>query len=98
VRLALALALTLAADPAAACHRFSVWHYPWRQSCNLRGGVVPAPKLRTIETAPGAVARDRGRPTVALPSLARGDLDAGEADEPIRAHVLLRAALEGDNR
>jgi hypothetical protein len=32
-----------------------------------------------------------------LPSLARADLDGGEADEPTRADVLLRAALEAAN-
>ena len=35
MRLALALALMLAADPAAACHRFSVWRYPQPQHCGV---------------------------------------------------------------
>ena len=34
MRLALALALTLAAEPVSA-HCFSVWHYPWRQNCRV---------------------------------------------------------------
>jgi hypothetical protein len=33
--IALALALTLAAQPAFACHRYSVWHYPSPQRCPL---------------------------------------------------------------
>ena len=36
-------------------------------------------------------------PEIPLPSLARADLDGGEADEPTRAKVLLRAALEAAN-
>jgi hypothetical protein len=35
MRLALALALTLAADPAVACHRFSVWRFPYPQRCGV---------------------------------------------------------------
>jgi hypothetical protein len=32
-----------------------------------------------------------------LPSLAQADLAGGEADEPTRARILLRAALEAAN-
>jgi hypothetical protein len=34
---------------------------------------------------------------IALPSLAQADLDGGGADEPTRARLLLRAALEAAN-
>jgi hypothetical protein len=35
MRLAFALVLTLAADPAVACHRFSVWRFPQPQRCGM---------------------------------------------------------------
>jgi hypothetical protein len=106
VRLALALALTLAADPAVACHRYSVWHYPFRQSCGaarLSKASVFRVQLskalgNQIRKPVSFVNRAPEMPTVPLPSLAKADLDEPEADEPTRARVLLRAALEGDNR
>ena len=54
--LALAIALTAALPtPAAACHRFSRWHYPWAQRCSVER--APTPRLvriaaREIEPAP----------------------------------------------
>ena len=36
-------------------------------------------------------------PDIPLPSLARTDCDGGAADEPTRARILLRAALEAAN-
>ena len=38
-----------------------------------------------------------GPAAIALPSLAQADLDGGGADEPTRARLLLRAALEAAN-
>jgi hypothetical protein len=31
----LSVTLALAAAPASACHRYSVWKYPWAQRCPL---------------------------------------------------------------
>jgi hypothetical protein len=94
--LLLALAV-LASTPteAASCHRYSVWRYPWPQRCGVaRQAVWP------ILTHPGptwpAPSRVNG-PEIALPSLAQADLDGGEADEPTRARLMLRAALEAAN-
>jgi len=39
----------------------------------------------------------RATPATALPRLAQADLDGGRADEPTRARLLLRAALEAAN-
>jgi hypothetical protein len=38
----LTLALILLATPAEACHRFSVWQYPYPQRCRVE--VSPPPK------------------------------------------------------
>ncbi len=37
---ALTMAFMLVATPAAACHRFHTWRYPWPQRC---GVAAPAP-------------------------------------------------------
>lgn len=34
MRLAITLAALIAAQPAAACHRFSRWYYPYPQRCS----------------------------------------------------------------
>jgi hypothetical protein len=44
IRLSLALALMLAADPALACRLHSIWHYPWPQRCAAHPvALAPAP-------------------------------------------------------
>jgi hypothetical protein len=93
-----AVSLTMALPASAHC--FSVWRYPWPQRC---GGSAYHPithrliatrsHLRFRSEAPFA-----SEPALPLPSLARADLDEPEADEPTRAHVLLRAALEEDSQ
>ena len=90
-----------AANPAAAnCHLFSVWRYPWAQRCGVARQMVrgmPRSPLHVRSEAPFA---SEAKPPslreaeIPLPSLARADCDGGEADEAIRARVLLRAALE----
>jgi hypothetical protein len=95
--LAAALLAAMTTD-AAACHRFSVWHYPWRQSC----GVAVKHQIRTISykfsrTRPKGAPALPDAPAMPLPSLARADLDEPEADEAARARLLLRAALEAAN-
>ena len=102
----LALALFGSAPTeAASCHRYARWYYPWPQSCGQGqfrtnsdnfGQIRPhANSRKFLQTAsPG---RGPSGPDIALPFLARADLDGGEADEATRAHALLRAALEAAN-
>ena len=92
----------LAANPAdAKCHLFSVWHYPWPQRCfGQKRAFVRNEAL--AHAGPRWRGPDRARmgqdgPDIPLPSLARAELDDGAADEPTRAKVLLRAALEAAN-
>ena len=96
MRLALAAALLAAmTTEAAACHRFSVWRYPWPQRCFAARQVAwpilahPGPSWPEPKRA--------SRPAMPLPGLVWTDCVGGEADEPTRAHVLLRAALEAAN-
>jgi hypothetical protein len=88
--LAIAL-MVLATTPveAKACHLYSRWHYPWRQSC----GVPTRSPLHVRHEAP-FVAPLPPEADIPLPSLARADCDGGEADEATRGRLLLRAALE----
>jgi hypothetical protein len=57
----LTLALILAASPAAACHRFSVWRYPFPQRCGRFASreVVPAPAPHPAPTPLPAEDEDR---------------------------------------
>jgi hypothetical protein len=74
------LLLTLV-QPGSACHRFSRWHYPWPQPCNVNG-ILPSAAMRKLP-----------QPAMPLPDLT--PIVAGEdADEATRVHLLLRAALE----
>ena len=50
----------------------------------------PGNEARLVRLVPGPAA-------IALPRLAQADLDGGGADEPTRARLLLRAALEAAN-
>lgn len=89
----------LAASPAGAkCHLFSVWHYQWAQRCGVARQMVRRPVLHSV-AASSVPNQERSKnkadtPAIALPSLAQADLDGGGADEPTRARLLLRAALE----
>ena len=104
---ALALITTLMlSDPALACHRFSFWAYKTPQRCGVARQMVRRPVLHSVAASfvtnqehagnEGGFS-DRNELEIALPSLARADCDGGEADEPTRARVLLRAALEASN-
>jgi len=83
-------AVILAATPveAAACHRYAIWHFPWRQRC-----IEPARYSRP--GGPSAVRpsfhlpRPDGRPE---PSVGLGDPTL--TDEEVRARLMLRAAME----
>jgi hypothetical protein len=92
-QLALALAL-FASTPvdAAACHRHAIWHYPWPQRCGVGG-----PRFIKVHQASSKLARPHrptSEPDIALPGLARADVDGGEADDEAKGRLLLRAALE----
>jgi hypothetical protein len=76
------LLLTLV-EPAPACHRFSRWNYPWPQRCSVR----PVSPAAAVDKLP--------RPEFPLPDLTPIG-KGGEADEDMRARLLLRAALEKD--
>ena len=95
--LKLALVLSLAMNaPAAACHRFHVWRYPWPQRCD-----APRPiRVAMVRIAPRPTAVDEETPKketpppIPLPSLADaayGAVWGAEPDENTRAR-LLRAA------
>ena len=88
----LAAALVMATPVEAHC--YSHWYYPQPQRCAAARQMV-----RLIRLIPNQEARPvplvHGRePDIPLPSLAQADLVGGEADEPTRAKILLRAALE----
>jgi hypothetical protein len=94
---------------AATCHHFRTWLYPWPQRCGMARQMVRQPVLHSVAASsvpnqehPGNEARlvrlvHGPDPEIPLPSLARADCEGGEADEAIRAHALLRAALEAAN-
>ena len=84
-------ALVLAATPVDA-HCFSRWHYPWPQRCGAARQMVRLQVGREKAAIELPTA-----PAIARPSRARADCDGGEADEAIRAKVLLRAALEASH-
>ena len=100
-RLMLALAL-LASTPVDA-HCFARWYYPFPQRCHAARQMVRL--ARVIPNQEHAANEARlvpllvlgPEPYMPLPSLARADFDGGEADEPTRAKILLRAALEAPN-
>jgi hypothetical protein len=95
----LMLSVTMLFMPASANARcYSRWYYPWPQRCGVARQMVrlqiPA-NSRSREKS--AIQLPTEEPDMPLPSLARADFDGGEADEPTRAKVLLRAALEVSN-
>lgn len=86
------LALTLLASTPVEAHCYSVWRYPWAQRCMSFG--QKRENVRIVAETPEILPKFGKGPEIALPSLARTDLDGGAADEPTRAKALLRAALE----
>jgi hypothetical protein len=97
MRLALALALTLAADPAAACHRFSVWRYPTPQRCGLRLAQEAHPRPSMHFRAEVAPAREESRPAPPEP---KGPIPFGPIDEDAaRAKAIEKLkSILGDNQ
>jgi hypothetical protein len=110
-RLARAMAAILSAAIAlpVEAHCYSRWDYPWPQRCGVARQMVRRPVLHSVAASSVPNQEHSGNearlvrlvhgPTVeiALPSLAQADLDGGGADEPTRARLLLRAALEAAN-
>ena len=88
--------LTLSGSPAKACHIYKYWAYKFPQSCGAR--VAHAQIFAHFRRQRLAIQLPpKPEPAVALPSLTKGEIGFGEADEPTRARVLLRAALEAAN-
>jgi hypothetical protein len=77
----------LATGPAsAACHRYSIWHYPWPQRCQ-RDEVYPTKTIHAEPEAPLTSVKE-----IPLPFLT--DIVWGNApDEDMRGRLMLRAAL-----
>jgi hypothetical protein len=94
--------MLVATDTASACHRFSRWYYPYRQSCRV---TALAPRMRfrlprarinihlvTEATPPHRIATSV--PDIPLPDLV--DIDWGHPpDEDTRGRLLLRVILQG---
>jgi len=93
LRIALGSLLALLAQTPVEAHCYSRWYYPWPQRCGVARQMVRSvtePRHRPSRPVTQT-------PAIALPSLAQADLDGGGADEPTRARLLLRAALEAAN-
>ena len=97
----IALALALLASSEASAHCYSVWRYPWKQRCGAARQTARLTILHSVAatSVPNQEHSKNKADTadIPLPSLARTDCDGGEADEPTRARILLRAALEAAN-
>ena len=89
---AMAAILSAAIALPVEAHCYSRWYYPWPQRCGVARQMV-----RPVGREKAAIHLPTEEPDIPLPSLARADLDGGEADEATRAHALLRAALEAAN-
>jgi hypothetical protein len=97
IMLAAALLASMPTE-AAACHRYSIWKNPWPQRCGVARQMVRPPERGHNPTKFREVLSPaQDEPNIALPGLARTDCVGGEADEPTRARLLLRAALENAN-
>jgi hypothetical protein len=99
--LRIALAVGLLASTEASAHCYSVWHYPTPQRCGVARQMVRRPVLHSV-AASSVPNQERSKnkadtAKIALPSLVQADFDGGGADEPTRARLLLRAALEAAN-
>jgi hypothetical protein len=93
----LMFALALLASTEASAHCYSRWYYPWPQRCESSSSRPAIDRHGTKGRDAYAEAPPRIDPKIALPGLAQADLDGGGADEPTRARLLLRAALEAAN-
>ena len=99
--LRIALAIGLLASTPVEAHCYSRWYYPQPQRCGVARQMVRRPVLHSV-AASSVPNQERSKnkadtAEIALPGLAQADLDGGGADEPTRARLLLRAALEASN-
>lgn len=87
--------LALLATPAEACHRYSVWRFPWPQHCVIRAAQTKAPDPPPVQLDPSAPEADNDIP---LPSLEGMDFppDASGDWDRLKAIGLLRQ-LRGTN-
>lgn len=97
IRIILVATFLFNAPPAAACHRFSRWHYPWPQPCGLSTHapryVVSAPEPVFPPIRPDFMDDDE----IPLPALSAADVRGCEADDLTRGRLLLHYLL-GANR
>jgi hypothetical protein len=73
----------LLSQTAQACHKYSIWHYPWTQKCDARVHVVNVPQVLPP-------IRDNDIP---LPSL-DDNWNEGAPDDELKARLMLRGLLE----
>lgn len=89
VMLAFVLWSIFSAPPAnAACHKFSVWKYPWPQRCKVTALAPPTIRSRARIAVVLPAPRE-----IPLPSLI--DIEWGHApDDELRGRLLLRIILQ----
>jgi hypothetical protein len=87
----LCLSCTLLATPAEACHRFSVWKYPWPQRCGLAPTTIARHAAR--RAAPKLIFPPSQEVAIPLPTLEAIDWGA-VADDDARGRLELKAILE----
>jgi hypothetical protein len=85
--------------PADACHRFAVWHFPYRQSCGVAERMRYRAQAMAVPMAPRPIAARAihkaiaAAPEIPLPDLR--DIEWGAiAVESDRARLMLKAILE----
>lgn len=86
----------LLATPAVACHRFSIWKYPWAQPCGFR--VRMAQQSAPLPPPPVDWPPVSSKPDIPLPSLEGMDFppDATGDWDKLKGIGLLRQ-LNGTN-
>jgi hypothetical protein len=89
-------------DTASACHRFSRWYYPYRQSCRVTAlaprSALRLPRARINVSLPRPAPPHVRTPPffvlIPLPDLA--NIDWGHPpDDDTRGRLLLRVILQG---
>ena len=104
--LVLAAILLSLPTEAAACHHYSRWFYPWRQSCFFASHAShPLLQIRNAQgteraqsvIAGNSIAAQPPERDMPLPSLTDADWSQGAIDDQSRGRLLLRAILEAPN-
>lgn len=86
-----ALAMLVAIDTASACHRFSRWYYPYRQTCRVTALAPASIRSRARIDVALPVPRPIGIPLPDLTNIDWGQLP----DDELRGRLLLRVILNG---